>query len=325
MSVKVLEIGASCGSVRMAFRRLGIGCESVVVEADDLSMSAYKALHGAPEKWMKSLEGTEELLPQTDIVVCNLPYARIKTPSISSEDLERMLESCAPADRPETILVFYKSMPQPKSKALRQAREWRDRFVPEYSPLLFNLYVWEFGLPQCAVLNGLILTKDRGVSFGPQEISETGICASMAPFLEDLRDSDDFNISPIHSMHYVPERTVFDCGPRMGIIAEGFLDLPHMDERDAMVFSPDGLAPMVASRFFANAPVLYDGKLRRITPRECWRLQGFYDEEYDALVRGGLYWKKSLYTAAGQCWPVNPMQEVIAEAMRRAKLNEDNL
>lgn len=311
MVMRIMEIGSSCGSIRMAFRRLGIGCESVVVEADDLSMSAYKALHGAPKKWMRSLEGAEELLPQTDVVVCNLPYSRTNTPSISPEDLRCMLESCAPADRPETILVFYKSVPQPKSKALRRAREWENQLVPEYIPLPLNLYAWEFGLPQCAVLNGLILTKDRGVSFSPQDIPGTGICASMAPFLEDLRGNDDFNISPIHSMHYVPDRTVFDCGPRMGIIAEGFLDLPQMDERDALVFSPDGLAPMIASRFFVNTPVLYDGKLRKITPRECWRLQGFYDEEYDALVRGGLYWKKSLYTAAGRCWPINPIQAVI--------------
>ena len=40
------------------------------------------------------------------------------------------------------------------------------------------------------------------------------------------------------------------------------------------------------------------GRIRRLTPRECWRLQGFTDEQFDRAVGAGIS-DSQLYKMAG--------------------------
>ena len=44
--------------------------------------------------------------------------------------------------------------------------------------------------------------------------------------------------------------------------------------------------------------VIHRGRVRKLTPRECWRLQGFTDEQFDKAVAAGIS-DGRLYKMAG--------------------------
>lgn len=62
-----------------------------------------------------------------------------------------------------------------------------------------------------------------------------------------------------------------------------------------------------------NVAVYYDGIIRKITPRECWRLLGFTDTDYDAVESAGLP-KSALYKLPGNSIVV-PTLEAIFNAL----------
>lgn len=51
------------------------------------------------------------------------------------------------------------------------------------------------------------------------------------------------------------------------------------------------------------------GKIRKLTPRECWRLQGFTDEQFDKVIKAGMS-DTQLYKQAGNAVTVNVISAV---------------
>ena len=51
------------------------------------------------------------------------------------------------------------------------------------------------------------------------------------------------------------------------------------------------------------------GRIRKLTPRECWRLQGFTDEQFDKARATGLS-DSRLYKMVGNAVTVNVISEI---------------
>ncbi len=51
------------------------------------------------------------------------------------------------------------------------------------------------------------------------------------------------------------------------------------------------------------------GKIRKLTPRECWRLQGFTDQQFDKVIKAGMS-DTQLYKQAGNAVTVNVISAV---------------
>lgn len=51
------------------------------------------------------------------------------------------------------------------------------------------------------------------------------------------------------------------------------------------------------------------GKIRKLTPRECWRLQGFTDQQFDKVIKAGMS-DTQLYKQAGNAVTVNVISTV---------------
>ena len=62
-----------------------------------------------------------------------------------------------------------------------------------------------------------------------------------------------------------------------------------------------------------NQALFYNGIIRKITPRECWRLTGFTDEDYDNVAQQGIG-KGALYKLPGNSIVV-PVLEAIFKAL----------
>lgn len=52
-------------------------------------------------------------------------------------------------------------------------------------------------------------------------------------------------------------------------------------------------------------------RIRKLTPKECWRLMGFYDEDYDAASK--VVSKSQLYKQAGNSIVVNVLEAIFKE------------
>lgn len=54
---------------------------------------------------------------------------------------------------------------------------------------------------------------------------------------------------------------------------------------------------------------IHIGRIRKLTPRECWRLQGFTDEQFDKVLATGMS-DSQFYKQAGNAVTVNVISEI---------------
>ena len=75
--------------------------------------------------------------------------------------------------------------------------------------------------------------------------------------------------------------------------------------------------------FVGKAGDIHIGRIRKLTPRECWRLQGFKDEQFDKAAASGLS-DGRLYKMAGNAVSV-PVISAVGEVIKRVdKRNSQN-
>ena len=89
-------------------------------------------------------------------------------------------------------------------------------------------------------------------------------------------------------------------------------DLPTSYETSGRVYSANGLSPTITARPGPRT-VTPDLRIRRLTPRECWRLQGFGDDDFEIAKSIGTSGSQ-LYKQAGNSIAV-PCLEAILRAM----------
>lgn len=98
-------------------------------------------------------------------------------------------------------------------------------------------------------------------------------------------------------------------------------DLQHYrNDHMNRVFSPDGLCPTLTTVSGGGREVKIEdnGRYRKLTPVEYFRLMGFTDDDYRKLVDGGLA-KTQLYKMAGNAICV-PVVEAIFNKLREEHL-----
>lgn len=73
----------------------------------------------------------------------------------------------------------------------------------------------------------------------------------------------------------------------------------------------------------AHVPMTIENgvRIRKLTPRECWRLQGFPDEYFDRAVAAGVS-DSQLYKQAGNAVTVN-VAEAIGKKLKEVYENEN--
>ncbi len=86
---------------------------------------------------------------------------------------------------------------------------------------------------------------------------------------------------------------------RTGVMVRPIARLPSDSGQTGRIFDPGGLAPTLLNHHGgAVAKILFDARIRRLTPRECWRLMGRTDAEFDRAKSAGVS-DTQLYKQAG--------------------------
>jgi DNA (cytosine-5)-methyltransferase 1 len=86
----------------------------------------------------------------------------------------------------------------------------------------------------------------------------------------------------------------------------------------------DGICPTLTQAMGmggGQTPCILGTRIRKLTPRECWRLQGFPDEKFDKAVAAGVS-NSQLYKQAGNAVTVN-VAEAIGKRLREIELSEN--
>lgn len=290
-TIKILELFGGIGSPRCALRNIGIPVKAIdYVEIDEKAVRSYNAMFKAELEYKTQSVVGYNLKP--DILIHGSPCqdfsiaGQQKGADEGSETRSSLMW--------ETIHI------------IEQMGEWKPRYViwenvknvtSKHMKANFNRYLSEmkrmgytnnyeildarqFGLPQArervftiSVLNG-----------DPFDFSDL-IKTPMRNIKDFLEDNDK-----VPDQYLVTQPSVYNVIGHTGI------------KRATVIQDYAYTITTRQDRTPAQVIDLHNGKYRYLTERECWRLQGYTDEDYEAAAavqkRVGRY-KMALYKQAG--------------------------
>lgn len=290
-TIKILELFGGIGSPRCALRNMGVPVKAIdYVEIDEKAVRSYNAMFEMELKYKTQSVVGYNLKP--DILIHGSPCqdfsiaGQQKGADEGSETRSSLMW--------ETIHI------------IEQMGEWKPRYViwenvknvtSKHMKANFNRYLSEmermgyvnnyeildarqFGLPQArervftiSVLNG-----------DPFDFSDL-IKTPMRNIKDFLEDNDK-----VPDQYLVTQPSVYNVIGHTGI------------KRATVIQDYAYTITTRQDRTPAQVIDLHNGKYRYLTERECWRLQGYTDEDYEAAAavqkRVGRY-KMALYKQAG--------------------------
>lgn len=315
--IKILELFGGIGSPRCALRNIGIPVKAIdYVEIDEKAVRSYNAMFQSELAYKTQSVISWDLKP--DILIHGSPCQDFSIAGHQGKATaaEGRINRGKGADRGSGTRS---SLMWETIHIIQQMGEWKPRFViwenvknvtSKHMIHNFNLYLSEmqklgysnsfqtldardFGLPQArervftiSVLNGKPFNFDDLIKTPMRDISE---------FLET-------NVSEVYT---VTQPSVYNAIGKKGI-------------RRATIIK-DYAYTITARQDRTPAQVidLGGGKYRYLTERECWRLQGYSDEDFENAAavqkRIGRY-KMALYKQAGNSIAV-PIFESIFRKM----------
>lgn len=113
-------------------------------------------------------------------------------------------------------------------------------------------------------------------------------------------------LTSVQKDNYVVEPKVIQVG---NIVSTGNWDNPQIGR----VYSPEGCTPTLNSCGGSHEPKITEGyRIRKLTPRECWRLIAFTDIEFDCAKLSGIS-DSQLYRQAGNSIVVDVLVGIFRE------------
>lgn len=326
--IKILELFSGVGTFTMALRDLGIPYELAdSVEIDPYAVKAFNAIHGTtfePQdilKWDKSLHA--------DIVTGGFPCQDIslagkqagivkgKTRSGLMYEMLRVVERVRPtwviAENVKNLL---------SERHSKQLGEYiQTMFSLGYSTAWKVLDAQNFGVPQHRERVFIVSKKTSVVPLNFEFPNPIPLKKKLGDVLEKKVDEK----------YYLPEEKVKGIKLRNNGNVAGLLNIKGREslrrvykksgvsptlstmqggQRQPKIIDPQGrknkinipreFAPTLRAQAHGNAPVVIgdDIRVRRLTPRECWRLMGYSDVDFDKARKAGLS-DTRLYKLAG--------------------------
>ena len=340
--LKILELFGGIGACSKALERLNIEHEVVdYVEIDKYAVKSYNAIYGTnyePQditEWNKNLD--------VDLIFHGSPCQDF---SLAGKQAGGDLGSGTRSSLLyETVRIVSKLKPKyviwenVKNVLSQKHRHNFDNYLKEMEELGYINYYQvlnakDYGIPQnrervftISVRNDI----DKGYTFPePQELR-----LKLKDMLENNVDEkyylSDKQIERIHTTTYNVGRTrIQEKEWRDTLCARDWKDpkcvqvakLPYFNyESDGRVYSVSGLHPCLRSKepnqkIDENDGILNkkDYKIRKLTPKECFRLMGFDDVDFEKASKVNS--NTQLYKQAGNSIVVNVLEEIFKELFK---------
>lgn len=306
MTLKILELFGGIGSPRIALRNLGVPVKSIdYVEIDEAAVRSYNAMFAGDLSYQPQNVIGYDLKP--DILIHGSPCQDI---SIAGKRLG------ADEGSGTRSSLMWQTL-----KIVEQLGVWRPRVI-----------IWENvkGVLQkrmaknyakyCDVLDGLGYTTTNAVldarAFGLPQYRERVFTVSVLggqPFdfwrlrQSEMRPIGEFLEDNVDDSYTITSPSMLSRLPGNGRPANFHGMLMPIDRWAWTITTKQCRNPN------SGVVLLGNGKYRLLTPHECWRLQGYSDDDYEAAAQ--VNGKTALYKQAGNSIPV-PIFESIFEEMK---------
>lgn len=300
--IKILELFGGIGSPRCALRNIGVPVKAIdYVEIDEKAVRSYNAMFEAELEYKTQSVVGYNLKP--DILIHGSPCQDF---SIAGQ------QKGADKDSETRSSLMWETI-----HIIEQMGEWKPRYViwenvknvtSKHMMPNFNRYLSEmkrmgytnnyevldareFGLPQ-ARERVFVISQLNGGMFDFSDLIKTPM-KNIKKFLEDNDKVPD--------QYLVTQPSVYNVIGHTGI------------KRATVIKDYAYTITTRQDRTPAQVIELGNGKYRYLTERECWRLQGYTDEDFNAAAavqkKIGRY-KMALYKQAGNSIPVTIFESI---------------
>lgn len=306
--MKVLELFAGLGACSMALKRVGIEVEIVdAVEIDKYAISSFNTIHGTNFEsqdictWDKDVE--------VDLIMHGSPCQDF---SIAGKQSGGDIDSGTRSSLMyETIRIVGKLRPKyviwENVKNLLSAKHKHnfDVYLETMKALGYVNYYQvlnakDYGIPQNRERVFTVSVRkdiDKGFEFPEKRPLEL----RLKDFLED-KVAPQYYILDGKLNSVVSEN-------QAGYLSGGKWDRIHESAR--RYYRTDGISPTIHTCQGGNIqPKVQEigGNVRKFTPKECWRLMGFDDKDFDKVAKATS--NTQLYKQAGNSIVVNVLEEI---------------
>ena len=335
MTLRVVELFAGIGAQAMALEELGMPFTSTVCEIDVKAYASYCAIHGiAPN--LGDITKVEHLPDQCDLLTYSFPCQDLSVAgagrgmaegsgtrsSLLWEVGRLLIDAVQRGTEPDVLvmenvpaILFKKNKPEfDRWLATLQAMGYTSSFA--------ILNAKDYGVPQnrarcfcVSMKGGRKLTFPEPCPDGRvlKDVLEADPDPSL--FLSAERIAAYERHADRHSndgLGWEPRtgddvsRVITTNPDRQGgtfIIVSGRIPLKGWHDLSCRIYADEGISPTICARtgggiiprIEVEEPEL---RIRLLSPRECWRLQGFPDKAFDAAKSTGAA-KTTLYKQAG--------------------------
>ena len=331
MVLRVLENFAGIGTQRMALENLGITHEVVgITEIDKFAIKSYEAIHGEVNNLGDISKVDVKDVPNHDLFTYSFPCQDIsiagkgKGFEKGSETRSGLLWECEKvirAKKPKYLLM--ENVKNLVSKKFKQGFEEWLRTLEEMG---YTNY-WQ-------VLNA----KDYGIPQNRERVFCVSILGEHEPYEFPEKETLELRLKDILE-HEVDEKFYLSEEKTQQLIAtaqggwrqpsvivddtQGFEDIPRIykDYAPSLRSSRSGLKTIETSTKgnggvgSNNAPKVLDNfRIRKLTPKECWRLMGISDEDFEKAQEVNS--NTQLYKQAGNAIVVNVLEALFENMLK---------
>lgn len=314
--IRVLELFAGIGAVRKALQNQNIDFEVVgISEIDKYAVQSYMQLYGETRNFGDITKIDINTLPDFDLLVYGFPCQDI---SVAGE--QKGLDENS-GTRSSLLWSAVNIIRKKKPKYL--IMENVKNLVGKTHKKNFEKYL--------KVLEELGYSSSYKIlnanHFNVPQNRERVICISVlgetAPTLSEgiittkvIRDIIEDKIEEKYFMDKPFISHIPTSNKESGLVCVGELDM-KATESIKRVYSKDGTCPTLTTMGGGHRePKILedDGRVRKLTPKECWRLMGFSDEDFEKVRNLS---NTQLYKQAGNSICVPVMESVLKDLLKR--------
>ena len=304
-TVQILELFGGIGSPRCALRNIGIPVKAIdYVEIDEKAVRSYNAMFAGELPYKTQSVVGYTLKP--DILIHGSPCQDFsiaghqKGADVGSETRSSLMW--------ETVHI------------IEQMGEWKPKYViwenvknvtSKHMVANFNRYITEMDKLGYTSNYKLLDARNFGLPQARERVFTISVQGKEKFSFDDLittpmRDINDFLLEDAPKVYDVTQPSVLNVIGKKGI------------KRTEVIKDYAKTITTRQDRTPAQVIDMGAGRYRYLTERECWRLQGYTDEDYEAAAavqeRRGRY-TMALYKQAGNSIPVTIFESIFRKIL----------
>lgn len=321
-SLRVVELFAGIGSQTQALKNLGIDHKvAAISEIDRFAIETYKKLHGETLNIGDISLVDPDSVPEHDLLTYSFPCTDISVSGFqegldeNSNTQSSLLWECQKiieAKRPKYLLLENVKNLLGRTH-VENFNKWLDRLEGlGYTSYYSIQNATEHGLPQnrervfvVSILGG---AKDAFAFKYNRDLRHT-----VKDYLSQIRPENMYmNVPMIPSAAALSPNYAPVYG-RLNLL--GTLDMAG-NESIKRVYDPLGICPTLTTMEGGHRQpkFLWKGRVIKLTPRECWLLMGFTEEQFSTVSEGMS--NTQLYKQAGNSIAVPVLEDIFRELFK---------